>query len=538
MLKQINQPLTILKGPTYTARLRELCDGELPIQPLEGIRYKRLLIPGVTGGEQHWSMMAFLAQGLRMRGAQVTALLCDSFLPACVQRKVDHVESACTRWCHRNSVPFAEAMNLPRRWYSEFISADEKSDCAQQARRVSPIDIPTYRWQGIKLGELITQSVESAFKVGQFSLDNPAMVASAYDFLTAAMCLYLIGARVLDELEIEKVVIENGRHVDWGVIRAVANQRGIPVDIATIGIRGTSMRFEIDRPPNPTQSIVRWEQWREEPLTKQQEHDLEAYLLRREKVAYEYCDASWHAHLTDPDEVRRQIGLPRHVQGKVFAMFPNVGFDTGQTKSSAAAFPCAAEWVIKTVQMIRSQPKHHLIIKAHPSEHHRQALDSVLASVKEHFDPPPANVHLVAPQTDLTAHSVIRLADVVLVYTSTVAAEAAALGKPVILAGGGWHAGRGIAIDVHSPSEYAQLLESILSGRCSLRSSREIGRRYAYTLFFREDIPMNHFRLNGCNITALPIESMADRGPGADPSMDSMCRGILFDEPFQNPQTM
>ena len=82
MLKQISQPLTILKGPTYTARLRQICGGELPIQPLEGIRYQRILIPGITGGELHWAMMGLLGQALRIRGAEVTALLCDSQQPS------------------------------------------------------------------------------------------------------------------------------------------------------------------------------------------------------------------------------------------------------------------------------------------------------------------------------------------------------------------------------------------------------------------------------------------------------------------------
>lgn len=535
MLEPADQPLPILKGPTFTARLREICGGPLPRRPLDGAKYERILIPGITGGELHWSMMGFLGQALRIRGAEVTALLCDAFLPACVQRKVDHVELACTRWCHRNAGPFAEAMGLPHRWYGEFLSEDERSEFVERARRVPADDLPTFRWRKINVGELITQSVQSAFKVGRFSLDDPPMVAKAYDFLAAAMCLERIGSRVLDELAIDKVVTDNGKQVDWGVLRAVANRQGIPVDVTAIGIRGTSMRFETDRPPHPPARMPAWERWRGQPLTDRQERDLERYLRRRERVPYEYRDERWRSPLTDPQVVARRLGLPRRIEGKTLAMFPNVGFDTGKTKSSAAAFHSAIEWVVATVEMIARWPAHRLIVKAHPSEHHRTALDAVLAEIRRRFDPLPANVHLIDPVTDISAHSVVRLADVVLVYTSTVAAEAAALGKPVFLVGGGWHAERGIATDVRSPEAYTALLEGILSGRVQPKPPGPLGRRYAYCLFFRNDIPIEHFRMDEFNIASLPIESLDDLAPGQDPSMDAICRGVLLDEPYGNP---
>ena len=81
MLTRAEQPLTILKGPDFTDRLREICTGDLPRQPLPDLKYRRILIPGISGGELHWSMMGFIGQALRIRGAAVTALLCDAFLP-------------------------------------------------------------------------------------------------------------------------------------------------------------------------------------------------------------------------------------------------------------------------------------------------------------------------------------------------------------------------------------------------------------------------------------------------------------------------
>ncbi len=94
--------LALLKGEDFAERLRTIFADRLPEASLSNLQHKRILIPGLTGGELHFSILGFIAQALRIRGADVTALMCDELLPACTLRKADHVESACTRWCHRN----------------------------------------------------------------------------------------------------------------------------------------------------------------------------------------------------------------------------------------------------------------------------------------------------------------------------------------------------------------------------------------------------------------------------------------------------
>jgi hypothetical protein len=147
----------------------------------------------------------------------------------------------------------------------------------------------------------------------------------------------------------------------------------------------------------------------------------------------------------------------------------------------------------------------------------------------------PTNVKVIAPGTDITAQSVVKLADVALVYTSTVAAEAVGLGKPVILVGGGRHGGHGVTVDVSSAQEYFDLLDTICAGRRAIESPGELGRRYAYAVFFRADIPINHFRMLDINVAELTMSSLADLLPGCDPCMDAMCRGVLCDDLFENP---
>jgi hypothetical protein len=523
------QPAGSIRGSQYADQLARVCAGPLPQHPFPNLKYRRVLLPGMIGGEIYFSLLGMIGHALRIRGAEATALLCDEFLPACTMRKVDHYESACTRWCYKNARPFAEAMRLPYHWYSQFITQDEKDHCDRVASQITLAEMRGLEYLGIPLGWHIGLSVDSFFKVGCYDPDNPAMLAKAREFVRSAMYLTHVGLRAIDKYRIDKVLLEDGKKVDWGVIRSVAFHKGIPVDCIRAGLRGHSIRFEYDRPPHTMLLMPEWETWKHLPLSAAQESALDEYLTRREKVPFEYRSPEWQAHVADTEEVRRRVGLPPKVTGKVFGMFPNVGFDAGLT-STVTAFKNANHWIAETIRFITDHPEHHLLIKVHPAECHRNAQDPLIPHLQQQFPVLPPNVHLVPADSGITAGAITRLSDWVLVYTSTVSVEAAATGKPVMLVGGGWNSGRGFTHDVRSVPEYFEKLSGICSGQWTPQHPLELARRYAYAFFFRSNIPITHYGVLDLGVTSLNIDSLEDLAPGKNASIDIISRGVLLDE--------
>lgn len=614
----------ILKGASFTARLSEVSREPLPIQPLADLKYRRILIPGVLGGEVQFALLGFIGQALRLRGAEVTALMCDEFLPACTLQKVDHHEKACSRWCHKNAGPFAKALRLPHRWYSEFITTAERAECDRIAAETPAGQLMSFRWRGVDFGRHVHLSIDSHFKVGCHDPNNPAMVAKAYEFLRGAMYLVRIAERALEQLRIDKVFMEDGQKIDWGVFRSVAALRGIPVDVAMGSTRGGSITLERDRPGRRTLLMPEWPRWRDQPLTAAQRHRLEAYFDTRATVPYEgrsLCSWAVPAHDAEvrrrlnlepaagphsdrrtgeanadgagsvgcgpyradgnagpsggsfrvgadagqpdrdprgsshgseqpaggsgqvansagepgcgPSQVATSAGRPGRGPARVFGMFPNLSYDAGLT-STDPAFPTAAEWVVQTIRFFgeRAAGDSVLVVKAHPAELERRVLDPVLSEVRRRCEVLPPNVRLIPPESTLTAHDVIRQLDVALVYTSTVAVEAAYLGKPVVLVGGGPHFGMGITHDVATPAEYFELLAEMCAGRMPPAVPRAVQERYAYAVFFRSVLPVRFYSERELNITAIHLDRLADLAPGYDESLDAICRGILLDEPF------
>ncbi len=360
-------PPGILKGPAFAARVAEICRVLPAPQPLPGLKYRRILMPGMVGGEVQFALLSFIAHALRLRGAEVTGLLCDRLLPACTMQKSDHHELACDRWCYRNSGPFVRAAQLPHRWYSEFITPDERTECDRLAARVPVAELKRFEWRGIALGVHVDRSVQSHFKVGAFELDRPDMVAKARQLLAAGMYLVRIGERVFEELRIDKVFMDDGQKIDWGVIRSVARARGVPVDLTLGTCRGGCRLVEHDQSTKWSDPLPWWPQWRDVPLTPDQEAELDAYFAGR--ATRPYGDRAWTelTRGTDRNEVRRRIGLPATPSGLVFAMFPNLGYDAAVT-TDEPTYATGAEWVVATVRYFARRPEQHLVIKLHPED--------------------------------------------------------------------------------------------------------------------------------------------------------------------------
>lgn len=511
--------LPVLKGSAFANRMAAIFAEDAPVTPLPGLRYKRIVIPAVSGGELHFAMLGLMAKALEMRGADVTLLLCDAAMPACAHRKIDHYESACTRWCHRNAGPFAQAMRLKHRWYSEFaphhVNADEELNANLQS--------------------LVLQSTTSYFKVGRIDPADRDAAHMLQQYTASARFLQAVARAAYAELRPDKIFMDNGVQVDWGVFRAAAREQRLPVDIVQTAPRPNTLQFEFDRDEfEDTVRMPLWPQWRNEPLTDAQERALDDYLQSRERVPYLVKNETWNHRVTDPAEARRMLGLPARTDGKTFVMFTNVGYDEGVTKGRPA-YMTGAEWIADTVQFFASRPRHTLIIKAHPGERHlaaRDPVDQILASVRADR---PANVHVIDAASPITAPCAARLADIALLYTSTVSVEAAAMNVPMMLLGDGLHSRRGFAHEPATPRDYLQLLANVCDHNAPLSPPGPVGRRYAYAYFFRSAIPVALYDRLDHELSAINIASARDLAPGSDSPLDAICNGILRDDPIVNP---
>jgi capsule polysaccharide export protein KpsC/LpsZ len=99
----------------------------------------------------------------------------------------------------------------------------------------------------------------------------------------------------------------------------------------------------------------------------------------------------------------------------------------------------------------------------------------------------PEYIHVIGPEEKINTYDLIDIADVGLVYTTTVGLEMALKGIPVIVAGQTHYRGRGFTIDPNSWVDYFKMLGSLLEDPKKHRLSKEeidTGWKYAYHFFY------------------------------------------------------
>jgi capsule polysaccharide export protein KpsC/LpsZ len=150
-----------------------------------------------------------------------------------------------------------------------------------------------------------------------------------------------------------------------------------------------------------------------------------------------------------------------------------------------------AEWIARTVQYFAGRPDVQFVIRVHPGEVLTHGV-SMVDVVREVLPRLPEHIRLITPKDKMNTYDLMEVADLGLVYTTTVGLEMAMCGVPVITSGQTHYRGRGFTYDPDSWVSYFKMLGQILAKPSDFRLSRpqvESAWEYAYRFFFEYPRP-------------------------------------------------
>jgi hypothetical protein len=128
-------------------------------------------------------------------------------------------------------------------------------------------------------------------------------------------------------------------------------------------------------------------------------------------------------------------------------------------------FTNTVEWVTSTITAILDSGAGPVIVRQHPSERrksHRSKLD-IASVIRDRFGDD-HRCQFVAADDPVSTYDLLRSARLVLPFVSTIAIEAAAIGKPVLISGASYYADLGFVWSASSRDEYFALLRQGLQG--------------------------------------------------------------------------
>ena len=501
---RVLRPHGVVRREVRQAR-RVMADA--PPQPTTG---PKVLIVSYRAWATHNAIETTIAQALRLRGARCEFLYCGGGLPICEMgwpaKNGGHPCGPCSGHVGR----VLGAARFPTLTLDELVPADERA-------RLARTDLPP-------VDEAIDIAVMWYFRSGMLDRADPEVAAATHAFRITSAIMEIAAERLLDRVRPDVVVLLNGKFIEERRIADAARRRGIRVFTYEIGTqRGTVVcSTDSDIPAVELNIDDLWAARADIDLGQDEERELDVALAARRGGGG-----------GSQQYYRAVRGVDRATDRPLVAVFTNVSWDTAVIGKDAGA-GSMFEWLDDILAAAEGSP-FEIVVRVHPAETRLPALvtrEQVAVLLQGRQQSLPTNVRVVPPEEPLDTYALIDAADAVMVFSSTVGLEAAALGKPVAVAGGTHYRGRGFTLDLTNRGEVAGLLrDDAWMSADQARTAR--ARRYAHAFLCRAMVPFRAVEDESFGDPVFRYDSVAELAAGRDAELDAICAGILTGRPVR-----
>ena len=490
----------------------------------------RILFFTFRGWSTHVAWDATIAAALRLRGADVRFFTCGKRVPLC-EITTHHASpptpcNLCAPYIHRALAAWRLSVTRVR----DLITPGE---IAQIQRQVAAIPFEKYSeftLDGLPVGKWVTTSVRWFLCSGTIG-DDDLSRRTYRDFLASGAIMTRVGARLLDAVRPDKLYLLNGLFFAERIMLELSLARGLPVVTYESGFMPDTLVFAHNRIAPYYELDDEWRRYADVPLTLAESAQLDEYLSARKSGAK---DAAKYFPSIEKDEraIRTRLGLQPNK--KLIVAFTNILWDSAILDRDRA-FVSMMDWLDETIRYFASRTDSQLVIRIHPAEVRlamQESREQVTHVLRARYPNLPAHITIIPPESDLSSYTLMRLADIGLVYTSTAGLEMALDGKTVIVAGLTHYAGKGFTHDVDQRAEYLASLNNLADLAPLSAEAVEKARRYAYLFFFRFMLPFPPLTMLPRGRLRFNFDTLGDLRPGHWAELDLICDAILNDSPF------
>ncbi len=497
----------------------------------------KILIATSVGGHLPGAMLeSLLAAALTVRGAEVHILLCDSFLPACLESLVSWYpdQRRFVRYgpskdlckdCFSPADAMYQSLGVPVHRYSEFVTADE----LQEAERVSsslPIsNLERYRLDDIAVGEHAKAGALRFFARGNLD-GEPYAEPIVRRYLKAALLTTFAASRLMKTFRFDCAAFHHGIYVPQGLIGEVARREKVRVVNWNPAYRKKCFIFSHQDTYHHTLMNEPVASWEKMAWTPEKEAELMEYLKSRWQGTKDWI---WFHEKPeeDPMAIAKELGVD--FSRPCIGMLTNVFWDA-QLHYPANAFPDMRDWAVRTIAYFSKRPELQLLVRVHPAEI-RGTVPSrqpMVDEIQKAFPILPKNVFLIPPESRVSTYAAMAKCNAVIIYGTKTGVELTSMGIPTLVAGEAWIRNKGITLDATSAGDYFKLLDRLPFRQPLDKATVERARKYAYHFFFRRMIPIkNIVPAKGWPPYKVQLSGMDDLKPGRDAGLDRVCEGIL-----------
>ncbi len=289
----------------------------------------------------------------------------------------------------------------------------------------------------------------------------------------------------------------NGSILEMGAIYQTARYLDIPIVTYEFGEQRQRIWLAHNDEVMLQRTSELWQAWKDTPLTDGQSDQIRAlYTSRQNASLWENFSRRWQGQPSRGGEQARQaLGLDRRPLAVLAANVIGDSLTLGRQVFSRNM----TEWLQRTLRNFAQRTQTQLVVRIHPGERYTKG-PSVADVIREVMSTLPENIHLVAAGDPINTYDLVDIADIGLVYTTTVGMEMAMSGVPTVVAGQTHYRGKGFTLDPENWEDYFETLNQLLAfqegeaegGQHRPRLSRQkadLAWQYAYRFFFDYPLP-------------------------------------------------
>lgn len=299
--------------------------------------------------------------------------------------------------------------------------------------------------QGVPLGRFAIYEMWLSHKL--VSVDLPVELWDAYlNQLNNTLISFLAGLRYLEQKKPAAVIVYNNRYSVNNAFSAAATQLGIP----SYSIHGG---WHITRRPTSLsmmklgtsmQNIFKSESWmkhRMKPIGSREVDLVKEHFVGLWEAASPFAySSSLRGSL--PSEIRSKFCISDEKRILLATMSSEdeilgarlIGASSASSEVKTV-FSDQLDWLESVIEYAESRPDTHLLVRLHPRmfpNKREQVLSPTVIQINRIMEHAPENVSLNIPSDAIGLYDLMQIVDVLLNYSSTVGAELAAFGIPVV----------------------------------------------------------------------------------------------------------
>lgn len=290
----------------------------------------------------------------------------------------------------------------------------------------------------------------------------------------------------------DTVLTPNGSILEMGVIYEVARYLDIPVVTYEFGEQRERIWMARNAEVMRQETDELWQARKDLPLDDTQWKQIRAlYASRQHASLWENFARLWQGQPAQGgDRVRRDLGL----DDRPVVLLPANVIGDSLTLGRQVFSVSMTDWLENTIQYFANRPDIQLIVRIHPGERyldgpsvgdvaHRAIAHTGVDLITSETN----HIRLIAADDPINTYDLIDIADLGLVYTTTVGMEMTMSGVPVMVGGQTHYRGKGFTLDPHDWDSFYRMLDQVLQDPQAYRLEREQVEQawnYAYRFFF------------------------------------------------------